>query len=84
MDDDRSECNRKGASFGDQTAQSEYGLARAEIIEALVAAKHGDRHLKERQAMTGLSKIDRELKDLRVRMAVLEDRKSERMAGLRP
>jgi len=51
-------------------------------VEALVKNKHGDHYLKARQAKTELARINRELKQLKTRMAALEERKSKLMADL--
>ena len=51
-------------------------------VEALVAQKHGEGYLKNRQAKTELASINRELKRLKVQMAELEERKSKLMADL--
>jgi hypothetical protein len=51
-------------------------------VEALVKKKHGDHYLKARQAKTELARINRELKQLKTRMAALEERKSKLMADL--
>jgi hypothetical protein len=46
-------------------------------VEALVRKKHGNKHLKDRQVKTELTRINRELKQLRNRIALLEERKSK-------
>ena len=51
-------------------------------VEALVKKRHGGGHLKEQQAKTELSKINRELRQLRARAAELEQRKAELAAEL--
>lgn len=51
-------------------------------MEALVKKKHGSDYLKDRQARTELGGINRELKRLKMRAAVLENRKAELMAVL--
>jgi len=51
-------------------------------VEALVKKKHGDHYLKARQAKTELARINRELKQLKTRIAALEERKSKLMADL--
>jgi hypothetical protein len=51
-------------------------------VEALVKKKHGDHYLKARQAKTELAGINRELKQLKTRIATLEERKSKLMADL--
>ena len=51
-------------------------------VEALVKKKHGDHYLKARQAKTELARINRELKQLKARIAALEERKSKLMADL--
>ena len=45
-------------------------------VEDLAKALHGDRHLRERQARTELARINRELKQLRTQLAVLDERRS--------
>jgi phage-related protein len=52
-------------------------------VEALVKQKHGDGYLKDQQAKTELGGINRELKRLKTRVAVLEERKAKLMADLR-
>ena len=52
-------------------------------VEALVKQKHGDDYLKDQQAKTELGGINRELKRLKRRVAVLEERKAKLMADLR-
>jgi len=51
-------------------------------VEALVKKQHGDHYLKARQAKTELARIHRELKQLKTRIAALEERKSKLMADL--
>jgi len=51
-------------------------------VEALVKKKHGDDYLKEQQAKTELEGINRELKRLKTRARVLEERKAKLMADL--
>ena len=46
-------------------------------VEALVAKKRGSGHLRQQQAKTELAKINRELRQLRSRIAELEERKAE-------
>ena len=45
-------------------------------VEALVEKKHGHGYLKERQSRTELARIDRELTQMRARVAELEERKA--------
>ena len=45
-------------------------------VEALVKKKHGGDFLKDRQAMTELARINRELKRLKTQLAALEKRKA--------
>jgi hypothetical protein len=45
-------------------------------VEALVSAQHGDQYLLERQARTELARVNRELKQLRAQVTVLEERRS--------
>ena len=51
-------------------------------VEALVQTRHGDNHLKDRQAKTELGRINRELKRLKTQIAALEERKSKLIADL--
>jgi hypothetical protein len=51
-------------------------------VEALVKRKHGDHYLKAQQAKTELARINRELKQLKTRIAALDERKSKLMADL--
>ena len=67
------------------SAHSMYGnpwlrLLRREV-EALVREKHGTSYLKDRQAMTELARINRELERLKGQVAALEERKSKLIAG---
>jgi hypothetical protein len=50
-------------------------------VEALVREKHGTSYLKDRQAMTELAGINRELERLKGQVAALEERKSKLIAG---
>ena len=52
-------------------------------VEALVKKKHGNDYLKDHRAKTELGGINRELKRLKTRVAVLEERKARLMADLR-
>ena len=51
-------------------------------VEALVKKKHGDDYLEVQQAKTELAGINRELKRLKTRVAVLEERKATLTADL--
>jgi hypothetical protein len=51
-------------------------------VEALVKKKLGGDYLKNRQAKTELTRINRELKRLKKQIAALEERKSKLMADL--
>lgn len=51
-------------------------------VEALVKKQHGHHYLKAQQAKTELARINRELKQLKTRIAALEERKSKLMADL--
>jgi len=51
-------------------------------VEGLAKTRHGDRHLKERQARTELARVNRELKRLRTKLAELEERRSKLITGL--
>lgn len=52
-------------------------------VEALVRETHGDDYLKVQQAKAELASINRELKQMKARVAVLEERKETLMADLR-
>ncbi len=56
-------------------------LLRSEV-EDLARALHGERHLRERQARTELARINRELKQLRIQLAALEERRSVLLSQL--
>ena len=51
-------------------------------VEDLVAARSGDRYLRERKARTELAQINRELKQLRAHLASLEERRAALLAEL--
>jgi len=51
-------------------------------VEALVAARSGDRYLRERKARTELAQISRELKQLRAQLTALEERRAALLAEL--
>jgi chromosome segregation ATPase len=51
-------------------------------VEELVRTQHGERHLRERQARTELAGIKREIKQLRTRLAALEERRSALLTEL--
>ena len=51
-------------------------------VEDLVAARSGDRYLLERKARTEVAQINRELKQLRARIAALEERRAALLAEL--
>jgi hypothetical protein len=51
-------------------------------VENLVAARSGDRYLWERKTRTELAQINRELKQLRARLAGLEERRAALLAEL--
>ena len=65
---------RRGSMHGNPFLR----LLRREV-EAMVAAKLGDRGLKERQAKAELARIDRELRRLKTQVAALEARKAQLM-----
>ncbi|MEK7384326.1 MAG: hypothetical protein AAB262_13705 [Elusimicrobiota bacterium] len=48
-------------------------------IEVLVKKKHGNNYLKDRKAKTELAQINTEMRQLKSRLAALEDRKSKLM-----
>jgi hypothetical protein len=45
-------------------------------VEDLARTLHGEQYLRERQARTELARINRELKQLRAQLAVLEERRA--------
>ena len=51
-------------------------------VEDLAKTLHGERHLREQQARTELARTDRELKQLRAHLAVLEERRSVLLSEL--
>ena len=51
-------------------------------VETLVKKKLGDDYLKDQQAKTELARINRELKRLKMQVAVLEERKAKLTADL--
>jgi hypothetical protein len=51
-------------------------------VEDLVRAGTGDRYLRERKARTELAQTNRELKQLRVQLAALEERRAALLAEL--
>jgi hypothetical protein len=51
-------------------------------VEDLVRARSGDRYLRERKARTQLAQTNRELRQLRVQLAALEERRAVLLAEL--
>ncbi len=51
-------------------------------VEALVRVKHGDHYLEDRQSMTELARINRELRRLQTQITVLEKQKAKLLATL--
>jgi hypothetical protein len=51
-------------------------------VEDLVATRSGDRYLRERKARTELAQTNRELKQLRAQLGVLEERRAALLAEL--
>ncbi len=51
-------------------------------VEDLAMTLHGERYLRERQAGTELARINRELKQLRAQLAVLEERRAALVSEL--
>ena len=51
-------------------------------VEELVKTQHGDRYLRERQARTELAGVNRELKQIRTRLAALEERRTALLSEL--
>jgi hypothetical protein len=60
----------EGSMFGNPWLR----LLRREV-ESLVKRKHGDNYLKDQKVKTELTRINRELKRLKIQMAALEERK---------
>jgi hypothetical protein len=48
----------------------------------LVSIRHGERHLRERQARAELKQVNRELRQHRAQLAALEERRSALLAEL--
>jgi hypothetical protein len=67
---------REGSMYGNPWLR----LLRREV-EALVKKTRGRDYLKERQAKTELTRINRELKRLKTEIAALEERKLKLLAG---
>jgi hypothetical protein len=51
-------------------------------VEDLDRTLHGDRHLREQQARTELAKINRERRQLKTKLAALEERRSVLLSEL--
>ena len=51
-------------------------------VEDLARSLHGERYLQDKQARTELTRINRELKQLRAQLAALEERRSVLLAEL--
>jgi hypothetical protein len=51
-------------------------------VEDLVRARSGDRYVRERKARTELAQTNRELKQLRVQLAALEEKRAALMTEL--
>lgn len=51
-------------------------------VEALVKAQHGQGHFESQQAKTELARVNRELKQLKIQVAALEERKAQLNAQL--
>jgi hypothetical protein len=51
-------------------------------VEELVSRNHGANYVRDQKARTELAAVNRELKRLKTRVAALEQRKSELIAGL--
>ena len=51
-------------------------------VEALIEKKHGGDYLQDRQAKKELTAVNRELKKIKKRIAVLEERKSKLLADV--
>jgi hypothetical protein len=66
---------REGSMYGNPWLR----LLRHEV-EGLVRKIHGGRYLADRQTQTELASIDRELKQLKTRIAALQERKSKLIA----
>jgi hypothetical protein len=68
---------RRGEIYGNPWLR----LLRREV-EELVSSRHGEGYLQERQAQTELKRVNRQLKQLRVQVAQLEQRRSVLLAEL--
>jgi uncharacterized protein YicC (UPF0701 family) len=68
---------REGSMYGNPWLR----LLRREV-EHLVRARHGEGYLLERQAGTELARVNRELKQLRSRLAALEERRAALLSEL--
>ncbi len=51
-------------------------------VEDLVQALHGDRHLRERQARTELARLNRERRQLKTKLASVEERRATLLSEL--
>jgi hypothetical protein len=51
-------------------------------VEELVSTRHGERYLREQQAQTELKRVNRELKQLRTQVKVLEERRAALLSEL--
>jgi hypothetical protein len=51
-------------------------------VEDLVSTRRGDRYLRERQARTELKRVNRKLKQLRVQLTALEERRAALLSEL--
>ncbi len=69
--------HREGSIFGNPWLR----LLRREV-ESLVKSKRGDTYLQDQKVKTELTRINRELKWLKIQMAALEERKTRLNAEL--
>lgn len=68
---------RPGAMYGNPWLR----LLRREV-EELVSARHGEAYLRERRARTELTRVNRELKQLKSQLAALEERRKVLLSEL--
>ena len=51
-------------------------------VEDLVSTRHGERYLRERQTRTELTRVNRELRQLRAQLRALEERRTALLSEL--
>ncbi len=77
------EWRRKGATLSDKLDPWEprLRLLRREV-EELLNSTYNDRLYNQRRAKAELARVDKELKQLRIQVAALEDRRAQLLADL--